>query len=131
MVKIPAPAYVSGVKKMVKKGSTNSHLVALIALLEKAAKKNKAPIWKRIAVLLSRPTRRRAEVSLVKISKFEGTVIVPGKVLSTGNGSKVTVAALSFSGKAREKLIKAGGKAISIPQLLESNPSGKNVLILI
>ena len=116
---------------MVQRGPTNKHLARLIALLEKASRKNKAPIWKRAAELLSRPTRQRVEVNLVKLSKFTGTVVVPGKVLSNGDGAKLTVAAFAFSQPARDKLVKAGGKVVSIEQLLESDPSGKNVKVVI
>ncbi len=115
---------------MVKHGTTNIHLGKLIAFLERKARVNKAPVWKRAAELLARPTRKRVEVNLSKIPS-EGVILVPGKVLSDGMGSKATVAAFSFSAKAREKISKAGGKAISIAQLVETNPAGANVLILI
>ncbi|MFH1247149.1 MAG: 50S ribosomal protein L18e [Candidatus Micrarchaeota archaeon] len=116
---------------MVQRGSTNKNLVELIAFLEVAAKKNKTQLWKRVAELLSRPTRKRVEVNLYKLSKYTGTVVVPGKVLAVGTEAKVTVAAYSFSAKAREKISKTGGKTMSIRQLVESNPSGKNIAIVI
>ncbi len=115
---------------MVQRGPTNKHLARLIATLEKMARKNKAPVWQRAAELLSRPTRKRVEVNLYKLATRSGTVLVPGKVLSTGVAGKATVAAFTFSRKAREKISKAGGKALSISQLLELNPNGKNVQIL-
>ncbi len=116
---------------MVQRGPTNITLAKLISGLEQTAKKNKAPIWKRAAELLSRPTRKRVEVNLVKLGKLTGQVLVPGKVLSVGIGSKATIAAFSFSSKAREKIAKTGGKTISIKQLIEMNPTGKNVKIII
>ena len=47
-------------------------------------------------------------------------VVVPGKVLASGeiNGS-FTVAALNFSEVAKEKITKAGGKAITLRDLME------------
>ncbi len=117
---------------MVQQGPTNKQLVKTITALEMAAKKNKAPLWKRAAELLSKPTRQRPEANLSKISKCKtGTALIPGKVLSTGESSKITVAAFAFSAKAREKIVKAGGKTISLQQLLETNPSGKDVSIII
>ncbi|MDP3742017.1 MAG: 50S ribosomal protein L18e [Candidatus Micrarchaeota archaeon] len=116
---------------MVQQGSTNKNLVELIALLEKSGRKNKAPIWQAAAHLLSRPTRKRVEVNLHKLVKYTGTVLVPGKVLSNGNGAKVTVAALAFSAAASQKISKAGGKTMSIRQLVELNPTGKNVTLII
>ncbi len=116
---------------MVKRGPTNKHLAALVSRLEKASRKNNAPVWRRAAELLSRPTRRKPEVNLSKICRYKGTIVVPGKVLSNGNGCKATVAAWNFSAKAREKIEKAGGQAISIEQLLEKNPKGEKLLILV
>lgn len=115
---------------MVIRGPTNRKTLELIAFLEMASKKNKAQIWKRAAELLLRPTRKRVEVNVSKMTKLTGTLLVPGKVLSNGAGTKATVAAFSISGKAREKITQAGGKVISINQLVEINPSGKNVLII-
>lgn len=116
---------------MVKTGPTNKHTVRLIATMEKTGRKQKAAIWVRAAQLLSRPTRQRVEVNLSKLVPYSGTVLVPGKVLSTGNGTKATVAAFAFSQAARDKIVKAGGKAVSIEELIESNPTGKNVKLVI
>ncbi len=89
--------------------------------------------WKRVEYELSRSTRKRCEVSLSTInesSEADETVVVPGKVLSNGElNHKVTVAALSFSTKAKEKISKHG-HAISISQLAKENPKGKKVRIL-
>lgn len=116
---------------MVVRGTTNKHLARLIALLEKASRKNKAPVWLRAAELLSKSTRNRVEVNLYKLSRYSGTLLVPGKVLSTGDGVKSTVAAFAFSQAASEKIAKGGGKAVSIEHLIEANPSGKSVKIVI
>ncbi|HEC86656.1 MAG TPA: 50S ribosomal protein L18e, partial [Thermoplasmatales archaeon] len=73
-------------------------------------------------------------VNISKIDRYikdDEIALVPGKVLSAGNMSKkVIVAAWSFSEKAREKILKAGGKCISIEELVKTNPKGKNVRIL-
>lgn len=97
--------------------------------------KEKRRIWKRTAELLSRPRRRRVEVNLSKIERYasEGsTVLVPGKVLGTGKlTKKVNVAAFSTSESAKKIMNEAGATFLSIEKLLEQNPEGKSVIILI
>lgn len=112
------------------KRKDNQVLSELIESLQKTDKR----IWKKVAVELSRPRRRRVEVNLSKIDCYAGadsTVLVPGKVLGAGAISKkATVAAFSFSGKARALIAAAGGKTMSIDALQKSNPEGKGVMIL-
>jgi ribosomal protein L18E len=43
---------------------------------------------------------------------------------------KLTVAAFAFSGKAKELIGAAGGKAVSIESLQKANPEGRGVVIL-
>ncbi|WP_457550620.1 50S ribosomal protein L18e [Archaeoglobus sp.] len=113
---------------------TDPNLVRLIELLFKASAENKVKIWKDIAERLTRPKRLYAEVNVSKIERYakEGeTILVPGKVLGGGRIAKaVTVAALSFSDSARRKIESAGGKCITIPQLIEMNPRGSGVRIM-
>ena len=118
-------------KKNVK---TNPMLNSLIHELKKQANENDAPIWKDIAIRLSKPSRNWPEVNLDRISKYTNdkeTAIIPGKVLANGNLSKkVTIAAWSFSEKSKEKIKEAGGKIMSIEELYQSNPKGKDIRIL-
>ncbi len=113
---------------------TNETLVKLIADLKKSAYENDAPIWKDIAKRLDKPSKSWAEVnirSLAEHTKKNDTVIVPGKVLGSGElGFPVTVAAFSFSETAQTKIRKAGGKSISIPDLIKKNPKGKELRII-
>ncbi|WP_457549028.1 50S ribosomal protein L18e [Archaeoglobus sp.] len=113
---------------------TDPNLVRLIELLFKASAENKVKIWKDIAERLARPKRLYAEVNVSKIERYakEGeTILVPGKVLGGGRITKaVTVAALSFSDSAKRKIESAGGKCITIPQLIEMNPRGSGVRIM-
>ncbi|HDM66908.1 MAG TPA: 50S ribosomal protein L18e [Thermoplasmatales archaeon] len=113
---------------------TNPILIQLIHDLKKHAKENDAPIWKDIAERLERPSRNWAEVNLNRISRYirdDETALIPGKVLSTGElTKKVPVAAWAFSEKAREKILKAGGKCLTIQELMKQNPKGKNIRIL-
>ena len=80
-----------------------------------------------------KPSRTRRKVNIYSINAYakDGeTVLVPGKVLSEGNLSrKVNVAAFQFSEKAREKINKSG-KAISLREIMQSNPKGKNIRII-
>ncbi len=119
---------------MVKRtGPTNIQLKKLIVDLKKLSNKEKAPIWKRVAEELSKPTRNRRKLNLSKVersSKDNETILVPGKVLSAGElTKKVNLAAWRFSSEAKEKANKKG-KTLSIPELMKLNPKGKGVRIL-
>ncbi len=91
-------------------GPTNYNLRRLIRKLEKT----KRPLFRYVAELLAKPTRRRKDfvVNLEKIEKLakDGeTIIVPGKVLGSGKlTKKVRVVAWRFSQSALEKLKKEG-----------------------
>lgn len=117
-----------------KNKKTNPMLIALIHNLKKKANENDAPIWKDIALRLEKPSRNWPEVNLDRINRYireNEAALVPGKILSTGNlTKKVSIAAWSFSEKSQEKIKKAGGKCMSIEDLLKSNPKGKDVRIL-
>ncbi len=112
---------------------TNIQLEALIQELKKVSSKENVNIWKAIALDLQKPTRQRGVVNLSKISLTANdneTIVVPGKVLATGElNRKVTVAAFKFSKEAEKKISKSG-KAITIMELLKENPKGKNTRIM-
>lgn len=103
----------------------------LISALHKAGKEVK--LWKRIAIELEKSTRSMVAVNISKLDKVvrdNEIALVPGKVLSVGQVSKpLTVAALHFS-EAAAKKINAKGKALSIEELLKSNPKGNKVRII-
>ncbi len=113
---------------------TNPHLIALIQDLKKISNEQQAPIWKDVAERLEKPLRNWPEVNLSRIEKNLGdneTALIPGKVLSPGAlTKKASIAAWSFSESAREKIKKAGGKTLSIDELMKHNPKGKNIRIL-
>lgn len=119
---------------MRKRGTTNPNLSALLRLLRKASNQYKVRIWDAVAEYLSKTRGRRIAVNISRINRYtsEGeVVIVPGKVLGAGVlDHPVTVAAFAFSKQAREKILMAGGKCLSIPELIESNPKGSNVKII-
>ena len=114
------------------RGATNYQLQELLKLVESKSLQSK--LWNRIFNDLKKSSRQRKQVNLYKIDKYarEGeTVIVPGKVLSLGNlNKKVNVAAINFSKDAAEKIKNAEGKVLTIKELIENNPEGKNVRIL-
>jgi Ribosomal protein L18E len=113
---------------------TNPHLVALIFDLKAKTRENGAAIWRDIALRLEKPKRNWAEANLSRLEKYakDGeTIVVPGKVLAAGSVSKkLTVAAYSFSEAATAGITAAGGKTMTIKELMETNPKGSNVRIM-
>jgi large subunit ribosomal protein L18e len=115
-------------------GPTDPVLRNLLRQLREQGKKQKVKIWAELADRLGGPRRNRAGVNLSRINRFTNdgeTVIVPGKVLAAGDlNHPVTVAAFKFSRSAAKKISTSGGKVMSIPQLLESNPTGTGVRLM-
>ena len=120
---------------MVKRGTDNPHLRALIIGLESAAKTAKTPAYARVAQLLKRPTRTRAKVNVYRLDKHAAageTVVVPGKVLALGKPTKkYTVAAWEYSAPAKKTLQAAGCTTLTLGELLVKNPSGKGIKIIV
>jgi len=104
----------------------------LVKLIEELSKRREN-IWRDVASRLSKSRKNMAEVNVDRINRYakEGeTILVPGKVLAQGKiVKKVNVAAFKFSKEAKRKIIEAGGKCMSIGELLEENPKGSNVRI--
>ena len=98
----------------------NPELVETLRL----AKKHDA--WLEIASVLSTPKRKRVEANL---SDLKEDSVVPGKVLSQGESGKHKIVAFAFSEKAKEKIVKAGGKAIGIIDEIKSTPEMKGLKI--
>jgi large subunit ribosomal protein L18e len=111
----------------------NTTTQTLVQELRKTAIDQQAPLWKRVAEDLERPTRQRRVVNIFKIDAYsqDGDIlIVPGKVLGEGDlTKKVTVVALSFSEQALSKINK-NGKTMTIPELVKANPKASKVKIL-
>lgn len=112
---------------------TNIQLQSLIEEMKKTSSEEQANLWRRVAGDLEKPTRGKRVVNLSRLNRFtkeNEVVVVPGKVLGTGDlAHKLTVAAYSFSESAKEK-INSNGKAITLKELLQSNPKGKKVRII-
>jgi large subunit ribosomal protein L18e len=111
----------------------NPQLKELIDALKRASIENDVAVWKRLAEDLEKPSRARREVNVYKIDRHAeagDVIVVPGKVLGTGQLTKdVTVAAYNFSGSAFEKIDDAG-TALYLKDLVNDNPEGKDVRIL-
>lgn len=117
-----------------RRGPENDELRRTIVFLEKSARKYGARIWRAVAKSLSAPRRRRVEVNIGKLStvtKANDTAVVAGRLLGAGElRHAVNVAAFSCSAGVREKVERAGGKVLSIRELVESNPKGSGVVIV-
>lgn len=116
------------------KGPTNPVLHGLIRRLRKLAKETGSEIWSDLAERLSRSNRKRAEVNISQLNRHThdgDIVVVPGKVLGSGTLSHpLTASAFSFSSRARSRIRSEGGETLTIGELLDKNPEGKNVTIV-
>lgn len=115
------------IEKQIKK-KTNTKLVETIIL----AKKNKE--WLEVASILSGSRRKTMYFNLDEINekvKDSEKIIIPGKVLSQGEiNKKIKIVAISFSEKAKEKLLKSSCEISYILDEIKSNPSAKGIKIL-
>ncbi|MDR1405139.1 MAG: 50S ribosomal protein L18e [Candidatus Methanoplasma sp.] len=113
---------------------TNPQLIALISDLKAKTRENGAAIWRDIALRLEKPKKNWAEANLSKLGRYAkdgDTIIVPGKVLAAGSvAKKVTVAAYGFSDAAIAGINAAGGKTMTIRELMDANPTGSGVRIM-
>lgn len=110
-------------KRMEKK--TSSYLVDTIEL---AKKNNHLDLAKK----LSTPRKRQIKTNLNSLNNLkEEKIIVPGKVLGSGNiGKKLSVYALGFSDEAKNKLKKAGCEFRTIKEEIEKNPKLTGVKVI-
>jgi large subunit ribosomal protein L18e len=102
--------------------------------LRNAFRNNKAPIWRALKEELVGSRANRREINLrrlAEITKADEVVVVPGKVLGTGNLShKLTVCAFSISETAAKKVIESGGRVVTFDDLIKKHPNGKGVRII-
>ncbi len=107
---------------------TNLELIETIRL----AKKNKC--WLEVAGIVAGSRKNWRNMNLNEIDKEvkEGEIVViPGKVLSQGEiNKKIKIAAIGFSEKAKEKLLKSKSEVILIVDEIKKNPKCKGVKIL-
>jgi large subunit ribosomal protein L18e len=116
-------------------GPTNPIIKGLIDDIRNRGYREKVPFLVKLADEMEKPRRSKTEVDLSKLNrvcKDNETVVIPGKLLSSGILKKpLTVAAASFSMSAIQGIQKAGGKTLTIEELIKSNPKGTNVKIVI
>ncbi|MEM4311987.1 MAG: 50S ribosomal protein L18e [Nitrososphaerales archaeon] len=116
------------------KRGKNPLRLKLIKLLKRKAKEEKASLWRSVSEFLEKPRSKEIVVNLGKISRLtkkDDLVIVPGKVLGSGNlDHALVIGAYSFSKKAREKIKEAKGKTLSLDEFVEKYPKGSGVLII-
>jgi len=114
--------------------TTNPQLIDTISFLKKQGRENEAEIWRDIAERLAKPKRKRIAVNLSRLNRYtekSETVVVPGKVLATGEITHpITIAAFAFSRKAREKISAARGNCLSFSDLIKKKPKGSNIKII-
>ena len=114
---------------------SNAALVSLIGDLKDHGRSTGSPIWRDTASRLESSRKNWAQPNLshsTRDSAMKETVLIPGKVLGSGEISGgQTVAAFSFSDGAKTKIEASGGRTLSIRELMEENPNGKGVRILV
>jgi large subunit ribosomal protein L18e len=112
----------------------NAELVSLLMELKQASKANEAAVWSAVAEKLARPRHRARPLNvghLDRLAAADDVVVVPGKVLASGRLTKsITIGAYQYSTEARSKIENAGGKALTIPELLKAHPDGAGVRLL-
>ncbi|MFT4311809.1 MAG: 50S ribosomal protein L18e [Candidatus Woesearchaeota archaeon] len=108
----------------------NDVLKTLIIRLERV----QAPIWKRVASDLNKPTRQRRNVNISKLAMYAKSgekMLVPGKVLASGVLSEpVHVVAYQYSSAAEQKIVNAGGSITTIESEIKANPKGSKLRII-
>lgn len=113
---------------------SNPLLLALIDDLKTAAREHEAPIWRDIALRLSRPRRVWAEVNLSRLERHAAdgdVVVIPGKLLGTGRLTKaLRISAFQSSEAARTRVEAVGGQLLDLRQLVTENPRGSGVRIM-
>ncbi len=116
------------------RGPENPETKKLVAMLEKAARKGKARIWSDVAEFLLKPARQRKAhalnlYKLDKLAKDGDVIVIPTNLLGVGETSKkITVGVFRSSKSAEQKL---GKNLVSIQELVQKHPDGKNVRIIV
>lgn len=112
----------------------NQVVMQMAKELKQASSKNDAPIWAKLAKLALKTSASRRVVNLNKIdevTKDNAIIVVPGKVLGTGNVShKITLSSFSISNTAAKKILESGGSIISFSEMIQKFPTGKGVTII-
>ncbi|MEM4326784.1 MAG: hypothetical protein QXZ13_01275 [Candidatus Diapherotrites archaeon] len=114
------------------KESTRKTIVAL----EKAAKKSKNKLLRKVAEALNSASRKRVKVNIYKLSKIgkksgDKTLVVPGKVLSAGEPiENMKIVCLACSEKAKRKIEEAKGKIFTFANFEKLNLKPNEMVIV-
>nr|MDO8134857.1 50S ribosomal protein L18e [Candidatus Njordarchaeum guaymaensis] len=115
-------------------GPSDPNVVRVVRELKKKSNEQKVMIWRSVSEIINKPRRNKTEVNISRINRHtkpKDVVVVPGKVLASGElDHEVSVAALSFSRVAKEKIEKAKGKTLTIMELVSKNPKGTKVMLM-
>jgi len=111
----------------------DENLIELILQLREESWKQKNSLWRDLANRLEKSSQHWAEVNISHIKRYakkNDTIVIPGKLLGAGYiDIPVTVAAYKCSLNAKEKISSAGGKFVTIPELVKKNPKGTGIRI--
>ncbi len=114
--------------------TTDENRQHLLIALKRQSRNPGGRIWRTLYKRLQSSRRQQITVNIVDLLKHyqKGRIlVVPGKVLGDGEiDEKLQVAALGFSSNARLKIETSGGNCFSLTELMEVNPTGKNVLLI-
>ncbi|MEM4576650.1 MAG: 50S ribosomal protein L18e [Candidatus Nezhaarchaeales archaeon] len=114
--------------------ATNPMIKRVVIALRRAYKQYHARLWRDLIERINRSRRGRIVVNVSRINRYtraNDVIVVPGKVLGAGEiNHPVTVAALWFSKTAKEKIEKAGGRTLTIEQLMVEKPAGSGIKIV-
>ena len=112
----------------------NLDLIKLTCFLKDKAIEFDAPIWKELAKRMEKSKHSRCTVNISQINRYtqaHEVVTVPGKVLGSGIlDHNVSVAAFSFSERARKRIEESGGECLTFFSLIDKNPKGENLKII-
>jgi large subunit ribosomal protein L18e len=112
----------------------NTLVSNIVWTLRKAFKRNKNSIWRSLEHEISKARSIRREVNISRLSsvtKNDEVIVVPGKVLGSGEmDHKLTVCAFSISEMAAKKITDVGGKVITLNELIDRYPDGRGVRII-
>lgn len=113
---------------------TNPILLRTARDLKKASGRYDAPIWAKLAEYMLKPSSARRNINLKRVgqlTKKDDVVVFPGKVLGTGSiPHNITLYSFSISANAYSKIRASGGRTVTHDDLIESNPTGKGVVLL-
>ncbi|MFX1564976.1 MAG: 50S ribosomal protein L18e [Promethearchaeota archaeon] len=106
----------------------------LIIKVKRQSRNPGGRIWRTLYEDLQAARRARITVNVGDLQRHHSRgqiLVVPGKVLGDGViENKLDIAAFSFSAQARTKIESKGGKCLTIEELMEKNPTGKNARII-